>query len=209
MKIHHGLALLVAFIFVGCQPVPSPTVSIIDHQQVISLQTDENIPARLLAQAGLNLAPEDRLFANGSPTPLNQPVSRRPLTLQIRRAVSFTLVTPEGDQKIKSSAYTVGEALTEASIWLREGDKIFPALDSALQEGLTLTIYPARPITVSADGKLVEIQSAAQTVGEALAAAGIPLLGLDYSIPAEKEPLPMPRQPSGRRIGSPPACHPR
>jgi len=41
------------------------------------------------------------------------------------------------------------------------------------------------------DGKQVPIQSSARTVGEALAGAGIPLLGLDYSVPTEKEPLPL------------------
>ncbi len=39
-------------------------------------------------------------------------------------------------------------------------------------------------------GNPFEIETSAQTVGEALAEAGIPLLGLDYSVPAEKEPLP-------------------
>ncbi len=37
---------------------------------------------------------------------------------------------------------------------------------------------------------MLQIQSSAQTVGEALAEAGIPLVGLDYSLPAEKELLP-------------------
>jgi resuscitation-promoting factor RpfB len=36
----------------------------------------------------------------------------------------------------------------------------------------------------------LQIQSSERTVGEALAKAGIPLLGLDFSVPAEKEPLP-------------------
>jgi 3D (Asp-Asp-Asp) domain-containing protein len=40
------------------------------------------------------------------------------------------------------------------------------------------------------DGKSLQFQSSAPTVGEALAEAGMPLLGLDYSIPAENEPLP-------------------
>ncbi len=39
-------------------------------------------------------------------------------------------------------------------------------------------------------GKLRRLKSSARTVGEALAEAGIPLLGYDYSLPSENEALP-------------------
>jgi 3D (Asp-Asp-Asp) domain-containing protein len=39
-------------------------------------------------------------------------------------------------------------------------------------------------------GKTLQIQSSARTIGEALAEAGIPLLGLDYSVPAEGDAPP-------------------
>ncbi len=57
-------------------------------------------------------------------------------------------------------------------------------------DGLKITILPTQPITVSADGKSIQFNTSAKTVGEALAEARIPLLGLDHSVPAEKEPLP-------------------
>jgi 3D (Asp-Asp-Asp) domain-containing protein len=40
------------------------------------------------------------------------------------------------------------------------------------------------------DGITVTVKSSAQTVGQALASAGIPLLGLDKSLPGESDPLP-------------------
>jgi 3D (Asp-Asp-Asp) domain-containing protein len=43
---------------------------------------------------------------------------------------------------------------------------------------------------VSVDGRVLPIRTSARTVGEALAEAGIPLLGADYSLPAENEALP-------------------
>ncbi|RPJ22461.1 MAG: DUF348 domain-containing protein, partial [Chloroflexi bacterium] len=113
-----------------------------------------------------------------------------PITLQVRRAASLILSTPDGEQKLQSSAFTVGEALHEASIWLRAGDKIQPELSAPITNGMKVTIASPRELTVSVDGKAVQIQSSAQTVGEALAEAGIPLIGLDYSLPAEKDPLP-------------------
>ncbi len=63
-------------------------------------------------------------------------------------------------------------------------------MDGPLAEGIRITIAAARALTVSVDGKSLQIQSSARTVGEALAEAGIPLIGLDYSLPAEKDPLP-------------------
>jgi 3D (Asp-Asp-Asp) domain-containing protein len=55
---------------------------------------------------------------------------------------------------------------------------------------MRITVAAPRLLIVSVDGKTVQIQSSARTIGEALAEAGIPLIGLDYSLPAEKEPLP-------------------
>jgi 3D (Asp-Asp-Asp) domain-containing protein len=49
---------------------------------------------------------------------------------------------------------------------------------------------PSREYTVSLYGKSVIIRSAAASIGQALAEAGIPLQGLDYSLPAESAPLP-------------------
>jgi len=57
-------------------------------------------------------------------------------------------------------------------------------------DGMKITLLPAQQITVNVDGIAMQIQSSAKTVGEALAEAGMPLQGLDYSLPAEKEPLP-------------------
>jgi uncharacterized protein YabE (DUF348 family) len=140
MKMIYGLALIFAIFLSACQPAAPPSVTLLDNGQVTTLQTEERVPSSLLAQAGISLNPNDRILVNGSPVALNQPITGYSITIQIRRATTLSLVTPDGEQKIQSSAFTIGEA--------------------------------------------------ALTVGEALAEAGIPLLGLDYSMPAEKEPLP-------------------
>ncbi|MBN8657550.1 MAG: G5 domain-containing protein [Anaerolineae bacterium] len=56
--------------------------------------------------------------------------------------------------------------------------------------GATQTMIPAQALTITSGGTVINIQSTAKTVGEALAEAGIPLMGLDISSPAENEPLP-------------------
>ncbi|MBN2117056.1 MAG: DUF348 domain-containing protein [Anaerolineales bacterium] len=183
-----------AFLLLGCQPAMS-SVTILDKDKTLTLQTDERIPSALLNQAGITLNSNDRVLLNGlavtpdQPIP-NLPTTNSPITLQIRRAASLTIITADGEQKRQSSAFTVGEALAEASIWLRAGDEVAPALETPITEGMTITVTGPRSLTVSVDGKTVQIQSSARTVGEALAEAGIPLIGLDYSLPAEKDPLP-------------------
>jgi len=190
MKFLRVSAFAVSFFLFACQPVILPAVLIVDNHKTITLQTDENIPSKLLNEAGITLNPDDRVLLNGLPTSLDQPITNTPITIQIRRAVSITLVTPDGQKQLQSSAFTVGEALQGATYWLHARDKVEPVLNSPISDGMTITVTPSRELTVSVDGGAVRINSAAQTVGEALAEAGIPLIALDYSLPPGNEPIP-------------------
>jgi len=190
MKFQRGLALLFALFLFACQPATPPTVTIIDGDQVITLQTEERIVSALLVQAGITLNPSDTVFANGSPAAIDQIVENDPITLQLRRAVTVTIITPEGQRQVQSSAFTVGEVLQGAGIRLRAGDNVEPPTNTSITNKLIINYLPSRALTINADGKVVETQSSARTVGEALAEAGIPLLGLDYSLPSEDEALP-------------------
>jgi 3D (Asp-Asp-Asp) domain-containing protein len=79
--------------------------------------------------------------------------------------------------------------LAEAGIIVHANDEIEPLINSPIKNPLTINYIPSRELTVSVDGKSIQINSSARTVGEALAEAGIPLLGLDYSLPSENEAL--------------------
>ena len=190
MVFKRGLALVSAVFLFACQPATPSTVTILDNGKVITLQTEERIPISLLSKAGITVGPHDRVLVNGLSAPFDQPISDLPITLQTQRAATITLVTPEGERKISSSAMTVGDALSEASIWLREGDHISPALNTLISNTMTVNFFPASQFTIHTDGRSLQVLSSARTVGEVLAEAGIPLLGLDYSLPDEKEPLP-------------------
>ena len=198
MKWHHGLILAFALFRLACKAETSPTIIILDNEKVITLQTNEKDPLGLLSLGGIRLTPNDRLLLNGLPVSLDQPITNYPITLQVRRALPITIHTPEGEKQMRSSAWTVGEALLEASVWLRAGDKVIPSLDSPVSGSPTLapgtsagvSILPSRSVTITSNEIATQVLSSAQTVGEALAEAGIPLIGLDYSVPAEDEPLP-------------------
>jgi uncharacterized protein YabE (DUF348 family) len=193
MKIAHLLAFTTLFFLLACQNTPSPIVLIIDNEQIIMFRTGERVPSALLKEAGIALQPNDQILINGLPSDAEQPISNDPVTIQIRRARTMTILTPDGEQTIRSSAFTVGEALGEASIWLRAGQKITPPFHSPVSHS-PISISPEHAVTVIAGGNTAEITSSAGTVGEALAEAGLPLIGLDYSIPAASEPLPSDRQ---------------
>lgn len=191
MRLPRGLALCIAFFLLACQPAPLPTVTVIDGDQVITLQTEERVPSAILTQAGIPITSNDRILFNGSPVQPDLPVTNLPITLQLRRAVPVTISSPQGGQTIQTSAFTVGEALQEAEIRLRANDQVDPPANSPITQ-LPLTIYyfPARELTIAADGTNTRVTSSARTVGGALAEAGIPLVGLDYSLPSENEALP-------------------
>src|SRR5687767_15650394 len=186
MKWNHSLVLAFSFFLLACQPTTAPTVTIIDNKQIVTLQTNERVPSALLNQAGITINPNDRLLLNGIPTALDEPITNYPITLQLRRAIPIIISSPDGEKQIQSSAFTIGEALQEASIWLRAGDKITPDLNSPILRlgsgqisNSPITIYqlPSHELTITSNGKTTSTLSSTSTVGEALAEAGIPLVG--------------------------------
>ncbi|HVF26389.1 MAG TPA: ubiquitin-like domain-containing protein [Anaerolineales bacterium] len=199
MKFLRFSAFAASFFLCACQPTTPPAVIIIDDDKIFTLQTDESIPSKMLNEVGITLNSNDRLLLNGLMVAPDQSITDQsvPLagqayaaTLQIRRARSITLVTPDGAKQIQSAAFTVGEVLREATYWLHARDEVDPVLNSPISDGMTITVMPSRELTVSVDGEVVTINSSAQTVGEALAEAGIPLIGLDYSLPPGNEAIP-------------------
>jgi len=201
MKLHRLLAFTLVFFLFACQPTTPPTVTIIDNPsgKTITLQTDERVPSAILTRAGITLAPSDRILLNGLPIAPDQSITNYPITLQLRRAVTVTISSPQGEQTIQTSAFTGGEALQEANYQSRAGDKIDPPLNSPIlrpgsgqvsNSPITIYYLPSRELSITTNGKTIEVNSTAKTIGEALAEAGIPLLGQDYSLPAETEAIP-------------------
>ena len=179
-----------AFFLFACQPASSPTVTIVSDENIITFQSNERIPSALIAEARLTLNSNDSILSNGFPILLDRPIETDPIILQMRRAVTIKITMPEGEQQIQSSAFSVGDVLAEMAYPLQTNDTVIPSPNSPLEDGMTIRIMNSRVFTVNVDGRSMQIRSSARTVGEALAEAGIPLLGLDYSLPSEDEALP-------------------
>jgi len=187
MKILRWLIPAILFFLLACQPQTSPAIVIIDGGQIHTLNTNERLPGKLIVQAGIVLGPADRILFNGNPAPLDQPIAQaKTITLQIIRARTITI----NGQPIQTTALTVGEAIAQTGAQLYAADQLNPPADTPITHAMTVTYTPSRKFTVSADGKQIHIRSSARTVGGALAEAGIPLVGLDYSQPSENEAVP-------------------
>jgi uncharacterized protein YabE (DUF348 family) len=186
MKHLRWLAWMALFLLVSCQPISS-AVTIIDGDQIHRIESNEKSLTPLLAQAGVVLGSNDRVLVNGIETPLDQSIPSDTPTIQIRRPLTLTLVTSQGQQTLETSALTVGEALSEAGYSITKSDLISPPAETPITGPLTATYSPARDLTISVGENVMNVRSAAGTVGEVLAEVGIPLVGLDTSSPLESE----------------------
>jgi uncharacterized protein YabE (DUF348 family) len=184
--------LLLILALVSCQPQSAKTtIYLLDGDKVLNLQVDSNTLADILALAGVTLTPADKIHFNGVDLPADFSLPPGgPYTLQIRRAHTLTMVTPNGQTSFQTTAATVGQALAQTGLQLSTADYIEPALETPVAADLTVTYRPAQELVISMDGQTVTVKTSALTVGQALASIGIPLLGLDQSLPGESDPLP-------------------
>lgn len=192
MKSIRWLALSLIFFLISCQPNTPSSITLIDGEQIRTIETNERVPLVLLTQNGMAPQPNDRVLANGLQVPIDQPLAEaNPIQLQLRHAVTLTLNKPDGQQILQTSALTIGQALSEAGVLLTKNDLLDPPAEAPITDSLTVTYTPARDLIIYSSDTTINIRSAAGTVGEALAEAGIPLTGLDTSSPLESEALPV------------------
>ena len=193
----YSFVLPILFILFACQPQSKQTITIIDSSQIHQLITAERIPASLLTQTGIHLAANDIVLLNGKPVMLDQSMTTTPTyTLQVQRAVALTV----NGKIIQTTVQTIGEALSQAGAQLYANDQINPPIQTPITGPMTVKYVPSRALTVMADGQPSQIRSSSSMVGNALAEAGIPLLGLDSSRPSENEALPPNEQIQVKRI---------
>lgn len=191
MKLVTWLAFSLAIILIGCQSFSPHSITVFDGETALSISTSETVPHAILAEAGIITQPTDRVLVNGIPYSLDETISNNGnWHIQLRRAVPVTLITPQGEQVVQSSALTVGDFLQENGIELSLHDEVTPPLTSPVTDSMIITFSPAQALSITSGEMSINTHSTARTVGEALAEAGIPLMGLDSSLPAENEPLP-------------------
>ncbi|MFN2275143.1 MAG: ubiquitin-like domain-containing protein, partial [Anaerolineales bacterium] len=155
-----------------------------------SIEAISNSPANMLSSLGIRIFPGDSVFVDGQrvaePSTAKPPVAR----LALVRARTLA-VTDDGRQYlIRTSAATLGAALQESGRTIYAGDLVTPPLNTPIETDLDVQIIRAERLSVQVDGREMQILAVGNTVGEALASAGVVLTHLDYSIPAVEDQLP-------------------
>jgi uncharacterized protein YabE (DUF348 family) len=159
--------------------------------ETYSLVTAELLPANLLGSISVSLFPGDQILVDGHPFPADIELPWASThSLQVQRAYPITITSGSGVQTFRSQAATLGRALWEAGFRLRAGDRLSPPPETPLTGPLRARLTPSRAVTVHHSGGRVQLRTAAATVGQALAEAGLSLQGLDYSIPPAEARLP-------------------
>ncbi len=159
--------------------------------EVRLVRTPEALAANILREAGYTLFPGDRVWVDG--LPLADPVqSAQEPPSRIRFEPGFLVELQIEDQTLsfRSGEATLGQALRSYGFDLYEADILRPGANTAIEAPLEVELIRSTPLTIHSDGANLRTRVVADNVGEALAASGIALLGLDYSKPGADEDLP-------------------
>lgn len=183
------LFLLFLLPVTSCQPAPSGFVYLLDQGQWAVYPSRQQTLAEFCQQAACQLQETEQVTYLGRALASSDPLPAMGV-LQIRRRVAVTLAVPTGEKIVHSAAPTVGEFLAGQGYALSQADFVAPEMETPLSDGLRILYRPAQVVVIQADGKRYRGFTSAETVGQALAQAGIPLLGLDSSLPGESAPLP-------------------
>jgi uncharacterized protein YabE (DUF348 family) len=156
--------------------------------KVFNLLTANTQPEAWLDQLGITLVPGDNVVASGFPIDPLKPYSTH--AIQVLRQQSLILEHDGISTTLRTNALTIGSALWEVGIRLRNSDIITPPINTTPREGMVIHLDTARLLRVRLAGSEYTFYSAAKTVGMALAEAGLALQGLDYTVPSEAEAVP-------------------
>ena len=94
---------------------------------------------------------------------------------------SVTLTVDGESQQVSAFGGTVGDLLEDQGIELTSKDKVAPDLDTAIDDGGSVSVRFARPFEVNVDGKAKTYWVTATTVSSALDAIGKRYAGADLS----------------------------
>jgi len=148
-------------------------------------------PADWLAYAGIRVFPQDAIIFNGLRVPFDIPLPRSAeQKLLYKPAIPVTL-TLDGDTEIfYSGAETLGKALWERNIYLKESDYLSEEINSPLDSPISAVVIRGEPVRFKVGGEEFTRSVAARKVGEALAEARLSLQMQDYSKPDIDAPIP-------------------
>ena len=155
------------------------------------LRTQAQTITQLLAEAGVAVAGRDSVLQNGALISMNAPVvpprlfaarlmagegdADASITIEVRRAVTFSIIEDGREFVSTSSRPTVAQALREAGVTIGPGDRVAPNPQAALDADSSIDVTHAKAVTVTLPHDHQVIYTLESSVGTALSAAGIQL----------------------------------
>ncbi len=159
-----------------------------DGSQMYTVYTASEFPLDWLAVVGISAEPGWKFYADGREIEPGQPSSARLLSIDRLKRLEIKINGVPG--VISSTSSTLAGALLEAGYSLRLADILEPSPSTPLTDGLQAEFTQAREFKIVTIHGEYSVLSAAKSVGQALAQNGLALQGLDYSLPADSQPLP-------------------
>ncbi len=137
-----------------------------------------------LAQAGIPVQRTDQIYADGVLVPYGQLADTAvPDAIEIDQFRTITIEDGGPSQTLSTAAQTVGAALQEAGITLFAADSVTPPLGTWLEPGMVIRVERSFPVSIEVDGRTIQTRTSSPNVLDTLAAAGIGLVGYDYTNP--------------------------
>lgn len=187
-----------------------PVIAEVDGR-FVSWRTTAKTVGEALAEIGVRVADADSVFVNdlrvspddslsagrmlmvyrsrgiGSFPAIASP--KEPLSLSLRRAVSFTVIEDGHTLHLRSSELSLSLALKDGGVLIRPGDRVVPDLDSSLVAGMSVYVTHAEKLNVLLPDGERTIYTHQRTVEDALEEAGIELGAMDRVEPGRDEPV--------------------
>ncbi len=93
----------------------------------------------------------------------------------LRTQREVTIIVNGSPLRLRTHQTSVAAVLEEAGIEVHEEDIVLPGLDAPIRAGDTITVHQARPVTIEADGRVIELRTHSRTPAAILREAGISL----------------------------------
>jgi len=178
------LLLAAAFILlfllagVGVYVLSARLLTLVIDGEARSLRTHQTTVGAFLREVGIYLDPVDRLMPDGA-----EPITPN-MTIIIGKARPILVSADGASQRLLTHARRIPDILTEAGVMLRKADRLFANGSLLIADSrelpaeavpVSLRVVRARPLSIRDGERLTTHITAADTVGEALAEAGITL----------------------------------
>jgi len=171
-----------------------PVLLLVDGQ-LMEVRTQATTVRGVLADAGIELGSQDRVYVDGKLASARGPLfgvtdqravsavpSRyrgmqvdplRPITVSVQRAVPVTVYIDTFKLETASAATNVQDLLGELGMTVREGDLVQPGLDTPISAGMVVRLAKAITVNVRLDGKDQVLYTQARTVEDVLRILGV------------------------------------